>query len=80
MDLNKIIPGHGPVLNKDQAIKPMINYFNRLLNETRAHHKSGGDIESAQKNIGTGNEENWLLFDEYHKSNVTKVYSEIEWE
>ena len=80
MDLNKIIPGHGPVLDKNQAIEPMMNYFNRLLNETRAHHKSGGDIESAQKQIGSGNEENWLLFEEYHKSNVTKVYSELEWE
>ena len=80
MDVNKIVPGHGPVLSKEEAIRPMMSYFNRLIDETRKHHKLGGDIESAQKDIGKENKENWLLFDEYHISNVTKVYSELEWE
>ena len=26
------------------------------------------------------NKENWILFTEYHYTNITKVYTELEWE
>ena len=32
LDINKIIPGHGPIMTKE-AINPMINYFDQLISE-----------------------------------------------
>lgn len=78
--ISKIVPGHGPVRTKENAIKPMLEYFDRIINEVRKLHKSGKDIEFAQNNAAKENKENWLLYKHYHKSNVTKAYSELEWE
>ena len=80
MDIDKIIPGHGPLKKKKQAIQPMMNYFDRLLKEVRKYHKSGKTLRDAQNLAAPKNEERWLLFDSYHSSNVTKTYTELEWE
>ena len=58
----------------------MFSYFERIINEVRQYHLEGKTIESAQKNIARENIENWKLYKEYHQSNVTKAYSELEWE
>ena len=38
MDINLVVPGHGPVRKKD-ALKPMISYFDRLVKNIRGFHK-----------------------------------------
>ena len=80
MDIEIIVPGHGKATTKLKALEPMNNYFNRILDETRNFHKSNGKLKDAQKKIAKSNRENWLLFDSYHISNVTKAYTELEWE
>ena len=80
MNIKMIIPGHGPVTEKTKALKPMISYFERLINETREFHKNNQTLKEAQRKIASENIENWILFDEYHVSNVTKTYTELEWE
>ena len=80
MDIEIIVPGHGRATTKTKALEPMNNYFNRILDETRNFHKSNGKLKEAQKKIAKNNMENWLLFDSYHISNVTKAYTELEWE
>ena len=80
MDINKIIPGHGKIRTKDEALLPMLSYFKRMIDEIRILHQKGQDIETAQKEVAKENKENWLLFNDYHISNVTKAYSELEWE
>ena len=80
MDINRIIPGHGKITTKDEALLPMLSYFRRMIKEIRTLHDKGINIETAQKEVAKDNKENWLLFNDYHISNVTKAYSELEWE
>jgi len=80
MDIDTIIPGHGPLKKKNQAIQPMMNYFDRLIKEVRKFHKSGKSLKDAQNHAASKNKERWLLFDSYHGSNVTKTFTELEWE
>tara|TARA_Y200000002_G_scaffold159388_1_gene131766 strand:- start:107 stop:1030 length:924 start_codon:yes stop_codon:yes gene_type:complete len=80
MDVNLIIPGHGPVKKKDEALEPMLSYFNRLIDNTRKFHKNNISLSKAIENFPSQNMENWLLYNIYHPSNITKVYTELEWE
>ena len=80
MDVNLIIPGHGPVKKKNEALKPMFSYFDRLINNTRKFHKNNLSLSKAIETFPKENFENWLLYNIYHPSNITKVYTELEWE
>ena len=80
MDINLIIPGHGPVKKKNEALKPMLSYFNRLIDNTRKFHKNNLSLSKAIETFPSKNLENWLLYNIYHPSNITKVYTELEWE
>ena len=80
LNIKKIVPGHGPILPKDKAILPMLNYFNKLIEEVREFHKDQKSLKYVLDNISKKNEENWILFEEYHMANVTKTYTELEWE
>ena len=79
MDINLIIPGHGPVKKKNEALKPMLSYFNRLIDNTRKFHKNNLSLSKAIETFPSKNLENWLLYNIYHPSNITKVYTELEW-
>ena len=80
MDIDTIIPGHGPLKKKNEAIKPMMNYFDRLIKEVRKFHKTGKTLKETQNLAAPKNKEKWLLFDSYHSSNITKTFTELEWE
>ena len=80
MDIDTIIPGHGPLKKKNEAIEPMMNYFDRLIKEVRKFHKTGKTLKETQNLAAPKNKEKWLLFDSYHSSNITKTFTELEWE
>ena len=80
MDIDTIIPGHGPLKKKNEAIKPMMSYFDRLIKEVRKFHKTGKTLKETQNLAAPKNKEKWLLFDSYHSSNITKTFTELEWE
>ena len=80
MDINLIVPGHGPVKKKNEALKPMLSYFNRLIDNTRKFHKNNLSLSKAIEKFPSENMESWLLYNIYHPSNITKVYTELEWE
>ena len=80
MDIDTIIPGHGPLKKKNEAINPMMNYFDRLIKEVRKFHKTGKTLKETQNLAAPKNKEKWLLFDSYHSSNITKTFTELEWE
>jgi len=88
MDINMIVPGHGNVVKKDVALKPILKYFTRLISQVRKFHKNNVSLQESinlilQREILDSkkvNPEGWALFTEYHYSNVTKVYTELEWE
>ena len=88
MDIKLIIPGHGKVLEKEKAIRPMINYFDRIIYKLRDFQKNNKSLQESINIIlqeailepSKVNKENWILFDEYHYSNITKAFTELEWE
>ena len=78
---SKIIPGHGPVAdNWKDALSAQYEYLNTLLTETRQAIADGKFMEEAIDTIGQGQKDKWKLFDQHHKSNVSKAFTELEWE
>ena len=80
MDFKFIIPGHGEIKKKEEAILPMLNYFNALISKVRKFHSENKDLDYVIKNTLSENKSNWLLYEEYHQRNVSRVFSELEWE
>ena len=88
MDIDLIVPGHGSVVKKDVALKPILEYFTRLISQVRKFHKKNVSLQESINSIlqreildpKKVNPEGWALFTEYHYSNITKVYTELEWE
>ena len=80
MEFEHIIPGHGEIKNKEDAINPMLNYFNNLITQVRKFHSESKDLNYALKNTLVKNKHNWLLYEEYHPRNVSRTFTELEWE
>ena len=81
VNARRVVPGHGPVREDwPQAVEPTRQYLEQLRSELRDWIDQGGDMLSAQDTIGQLQREHWLLFDEYHKRNISKIYAELEWE
>ncbi len=79
--LGYVVPGHGPVRALwPSAAGPTVRYLTGLRDNVRAWIASGGDLTSAQDNIGHTGSGEWLLFDRYHRRNVGATYAELEWE
>lgn len=81
LDPARIIAGHGQA---DQNWRPALGrleaYLSALLSETRAAIKARRTIAQAAAEVGVGERGRWLLFDDYHRRNVTAAYAELEWE
>ncbi|HXZ97051.1 MAG TPA: quinoprotein relay system zinc metallohydrolase 2 [Burkholderiales bacterium] len=76
-----IIPGHGqPDPSWPQALQAESDYLNDLLNEVRQAIKRRQTIQQAVDTVGLSQRDRWLLFDSFHRRNVTAAYSELEWE
>lgn len=76
-----VIPGHGPVVtNWPEAMQPQKIYLTRLLNEIRDMISQGKFLEEAVKTVGLPDQQNWKLFDQFHRKNVTTAFAELEWE
>jgi len=82
MDIATVIPGHGPVLHQDwkAALEKEKNYFILIRQQVREIINDMGTINQATENVGVSEENKWLLFEEYHKRNVTSAFTELEWE
>lgn len=76
-----VIPGHGELVTDwPQSIQPEKHYLTLLQTEIRAAIKQGKYLEEAVKTVGYSEKNNWALFDEYHRKNVTTAFAELEWE
>jgi len=77
----QVVPGHGPVQQDwPQAAAPTQRYLEQLRHELRTWIDQGEDMLTAQDSIGYIEQDRWLLFDEYHMRNISKIYAEMEWE
>jgi quinoprotein relay system zinc metallohydrolase 2 len=76
-----VIPGHGELVTDwPQSMQAQKHYLTLLLTEIRAAIKKGQHLEDAVQTIGYSEKNNWALFDDYHRKNVTTAFAELEWE
>jgi quinoprotein relay system zinc metallohydrolase 2 len=76
-----VIPGHGPLVTDwPAAIQPQKAYLSLLLTEIRAMIRQGKYLEDAVKTVGLSAQDDWALFDQFHRKNVTTAFAELEWE
>jgi quinoprotein relay system zinc metallohydrolase 2 len=81
LDIEKVVPGHGSVATSiRQAIEQEQDYLQRLLDDTRNAVAEGQFINDAMESIDKDNKSNWLLHEYQHASNVSKAFTELEWE
>jgi len=81
IDAKLAIPGHGPVsAHWPEALEPEERYLKTLQSEIRAFIKDGKTMEDAMENVGLSARDDWQLFDEFHKRNISTAFAELEWE
>ncbi len=81
LQANHVIPGHGTItMPWPQAASAQDDYLDMLLNETRSEIAKGTFMEDVVENVGKDEKTRWLLHEQNHRRNVTKAFSELEWE
>lgn len=76
-----IIPGHGQSDPQwPQALQAESDYLNVLLHEVRDAIKRRQTMQQAVNTVGLSQRDRWLLFDAFHRRNVTAAFAELEWE
>ena len=81
IDAKLAIPGHGPVSAEwPKALEPEERYLKTLQSEIRAFIKSGITMEDAITNVRLSARDDWQLFAEFHKKNISTAFAELEWE
>ena len=73
------IPGHGRALAWPEALAPERRYLSGLLAEVLAAIKAKRTLTETLASIDD-RPGNWLLFDQFHRRNVTAAYAELEWD
>jgi quinoprotein relay system zinc metallohydrolase 2 len=77
----RAIPGHGPVTGAwPAAAEAEIRYLSRLRQDVRELIQAGKTLEQALAVAGVAARDDWRLFDEFHRRNVSKSFAELEWE
>lgn len=77
----QVVPGHGNLVTDwPKSLQPEKEYLSALLLEIRSAIKRGVFLEEAVKLIGLTFKDQWKLFEEFHRKNITKAYAELEWE
>lgn len=80
-EINLAIPGHGTISHDwPQTYAAEKSYLTMLLNDTREAIKNGQFLEDAVSSIGKEEKQEWLLHEQHHGRNVTKAFTELEWE
>ncbi|WP_250535578.1 quinoprotein relay system zinc metallohydrolase 2 [Caballeronia sp. AZ10_KS36] len=81
MNPRHVVPGHGPL---DPPWKPSLDaeeqYLAELARGVREAIKRGATIQQAVDTVGLDQRDKWLLYEIYHRRNVTAAYAELEWE
>jgi quinoprotein relay system zinc metallohydrolase 2 len=82
MDLKAVVPGHGKIQTNSwqDTINKQRDYFVTIRDQIRHIIYDFGTIDKAAKTVGLDEKPKWLLFDQYHKRNITASFVELEWE
>ena len=80
-EIDLAIPGHGTSSHHwPQTYAAEKFYLETLLNETREAIAKGKFLEDVVETIGKSEKQKWLLHEQHHRRNVTKAFTELEWE
>lgn len=76
-----VVPGHGP-LGDDlaAAFADEKRYLQTVVDEVRQDIADGKPIDQAVEQVGLGEKDKWKLWDQQHHRNVSRAYTELEWE
>jgi len=55
-------------------------YLEVLQSELREVIAANGRLTQAVDTVGISERDNWMLFEEYHHGNITRAFTELEWE
>jgi quinoprotein relay system zinc metallohydrolase 2 len=78
---DRVVPGHGPTsMNWPQGCADEQRYLEAIVRDVRGMIKRGVTLEEATLNAAVAEKDSWLLFDEFHKRNVSAAFAELEWE
>jgi quinoprotein relay system zinc metallohydrolase 2 len=83
MPVKYVVPGHGPAGSADigqAGWLAQLHYLTTIRQQIRDIILDFGTIEEATSSVGLAEKDKWLLFDEYHRRNVTAAFVELEWE
>jgi hypothetical protein len=61
-------------------MQPQKAYLQQMASEIRALIKQGKTLEYAVDHVGLSAKQNWQLFEEFHRKNITIAFAELEWE
>ena len=76
-----VVPGHGPVGDDlKAALAGQRQYMQVLVEQVRAYIAKGAPIDQAMEEVGTSERDHWQLWDQTHKRNVSRAFTELEWE
>jgi quinoprotein relay system zinc metallohydrolase 2 len=77
----RVVPGHGPPsMPWPDAAKPLQRYLNTVATDVRRLIKENRTLSEATETAGLSEKDAWLLFEDYHKRNVSAAFAELEWE
>lgn len=80
LSVDLVIPGHGAHGSWDELIQPQQRYLQKLLDQTREAIAQNGRLADAIETVASDEAAQWLLFESRHPGNVTKAFTELEWE
>lgn len=76
-----VIPGHGPIVRdwpgSMQAEKHYLQYLQKVV---RSKIKKAIYLEEVIQTVSYPEKDDWQLFDDFHKKNLSSAYAELEWE
>lgn len=75
-----VVPGHGRSGDWQSTVMPQYQYLSELREEIRRALLRGTTLSGAIENGAMLTAGAWLLFDTQHPVNITKAYTELEWE
>lgn len=75
-----VIPGHGQPDSWAVTAQPQLDYLGNILRETRQFIAQNKKLSLAVESIAATEGRHWQLFDDHHPGNITKAYTELEWE
>ncbi|RLA18677.1 MAG: quinoprotein relay system zinc metallohydrolase 2 [Gammaproteobacteria bacterium] len=76
-----VIPGHGPIeRNWPESMQAEKQYLQYLEKVIRSKIKKGVFLEDVIKTVDYPDKNQWQLFNDFHKKNLSSAYAELEWE